>query len=105
MDRNENMKNLEGKVVDLSLYDDLSGIAEFIADRGEKVVIHWAQAHPCYDCLVYDESVYKEEEEVDKDDICDLSENHRYTLKDLESLRKQSLLDDRPIFERYYQFN
>jgi len=94
-------KKFEGTVVSLAICDDISGFAECIEDAGDKIKVQWITASACYSCQVYPEETYTEVSEYDKESIYEI-EASTYVLKDdAETRRKQSIVDDSYMFERY----
>lgn len=69
----EMLKN--GNTVDVAIYDYGSGYAEIIDFNEQKntVELQWITFCPCYDCQVYNETVYTEPSVFDVKDIAEIT--------------------------------
>lgn len=95
------MKQYEGKVVNLSIYDVFGGIAEFIADKGDEIEVQWIMGSPCYDCQSYSSDMYIIPQTYEKSIVADISEYEDMSEDEIKETRAVSISNDMMVFKRF----
>lgn len=99
------MKKYNGfinKVVNLVVYDDGNGIAEFISEDEKTITVHWITYNPCYDAQIYSEKQYTEPNTIEKEFICEISLcNEQLSKEQIENQRQSYKEYDAPVYARY----
>lgn len=94
-------KNSIGKIADVSVYDDLSGVAEVKDVSGDVVTLQWIFAISCYPTQVFSEEVYTEDCTYNLSEIADYDNERDMDSSEIQNWREASIMEDKLIFERF----